>query len=132
MQFDNALGIAAKSVTPRPFATSCSAHEKSRYQERRTDRVRSVISRSEIEQSFRDMVKSICCPECELEFTDYAVNWAEAWREGRFDLMEEHGWQERDGPVKLKCECCGHRFWLNYFTKTVTNVEPPRIKKKGR
>lgn len=91
-----------------------------------------MITRAEVDQVFRDMVKSLCCPTCEVEFSDYAVEWADAWREGRFDLMEENGWQERDGPVKLKCELCGSRSWLNYFTKTVTSVEKPPVKKRGR
>lgn len=83
-----------------------------------------MITRSEIDQAFRDMVTSLCCPACELEYTEFAVEWGRAWYEGRKDLMDEQGWQERDGPFKLKCELCGHRSWLNYFAKSVTSAEP--------
>lgn len=71
------------------------------------------------------MVKSLVCPHCELEFTDFAVDWGDAWVEGRLDLMDEIGRQERDGPYKLKCELCGKRSWLNYFAKTVKSAEAP-------
>ena len=58
-----------------------------------------------------------------VEFSDAALDWAEAWLEGRFDLMQEAGWQERDGPYKLRCELCGQRSWLNYFAWTVERAE---------
>jgi hypothetical protein len=82
-----------------------------------------MASRAEVEQAFRDMVTSLQCPACELEFTDFAVEWGRAWYEGRMDLMAEQSWQERDGPFKLKCELCGHRSWLDYFAKSVTSAE---------
>ncbi len=82
-----------------------------------------MVTRQEIEAAFRERVKSIVCPNCELEFTDFAVDWGNAWLEGRLDLMNENGWQERDGPYKIKCELCGKRFWLDYFAWTVTSVE---------
>lgn len=84
-----------------------------------------MMGRDEVANAFRTMVKSLTCPHCELEFTDYAVDWGDAWVEGRLDLMAEEGWQERDGPYKLKCELCGKRSWLNYFAKTVTSAEAP-------
>lgn len=87
--------------------------------------VAGVVGRDEIENSFRNMIKALHCPECDLEFTDFAVDWGYAWREGRMDLMDEQGWQERDGPFKLKCELCGHRSWLNYFAKSVASAERP-------
>lgn len=91
------------------------------------------MTSDDVENAFRDMVTAIQCPHCELEFTDFAVEWGRAWREGRFDLMEEHGWQERDGPFKLKCELCGKRSWLNYFAGSVTSAEkPPKPIKKKR
>lgn len=88
-----------------------------------------MAHRDEIEQAFCDMVKSLQCPGCELEFTEYAVDWGFAWCEGRRDLMDEHGWQERDGPFKLKCELCGHRSWLNYFSKSITSAERVPVKR---
>lgn len=91
-----------------------------------------TVSREEVDKAFADMIKTLHCPSCDLEFTDFAVEWGRAWYEGRLDLMAEHGWQERDGPFKLKCELCGHRSWLDYFAKTVRSVEIPRriVKKK--
>lgn len=74
-------------------------------------------------QAFRDQVKALRCPHCQVEFSDAALDWAEAWLEGRFDLMQEAGWQERDGPYKLRCELCGQRSWLNYFTWTVERAK---------
>jgi hypothetical protein len=68
------------------------------------------------------MVKSLHCPECDLEFTDLAIEWAEAWQEGRMDLMAEEGTTERDGPYKIKCELCGCRSWINYFASSVSRV----------
>lgn len=94
-----------------------------------------MSSSDELQDPFRDMIKSIACPHCELEFTDFAADWGDAWCEGRRDLMDEHGWQERDGPYKLKCELCGKRSWLNYFNKSVKSAEPPPkrvVVKRGR
>jgi hypothetical protein len=84
-----------------------------------------VATRAEVEASFREMVKSLRCPSCDLEFTDFALIWGDAWLEGRHDLMVEDGGQERDGPYKLKCELCGHRSWLNYFARSVSSAERP-------
>ncbi len=94
-----------------------------------------MSSNDELQVAFRDMIKSIVCPHCELEFTDFAADWGDAWCEGRRDLMDEHGWQERDGPYKLKCELCGKRSWLNYFNRSVKSAEPPPkrvVVKRGR
>lgn len=88
-----------------------------------------VSARDDVDEAFREMVKELQCPGCELEFTDFAVEWGWAWCEGRRDLMTEEGWQERDGPFKLKCELCGHRSWLNYFSKSVKSAEKPVVKK---
>ncbi len=73
-----------------------------------------------IRAAFRARIKQLKCPSCELEFTDYAVNWFEAWLEGRNDLMREEGRFERDAPVKLCCEVCGRRAWTNSF------LSPPK------
>ena len=83
-------------------------------------------SGDDVEIAFREMVKALHCPHCDLEFTDQAVEWGWAWCEGRRDLMHEQGQDERDGPFKLKCELCGHRSWLNYFSKSVTSAEKPK------
>jgi uncharacterized C2H2 Zn-finger protein len=80
-------------------------------------------SQSEVQQAFRDKVKTLRCPTCDTPFTDAAVDWADAWWEGRADLMAEQHWQERDGPYKLKCAACGQRAWLNYFAWSVRKAE---------
>lgn len=82
-------------------------------------------SAQQVQQAFREQVKTLHCPVCDVAYSDYALDWAEAWHEGRRDLMAEHGWQERDGPYKLRCELCGHRAWLNYFSWTVSSAEGP-------
>jgi hypothetical protein len=81
------------------------------------------MSAQEIHQAFRARVKTLVCPMCDVAYSDAALDWAEAWQEGRRDLMQENGWQERDGPYKLCCELCGHRVWLDYFGWTVRSVE---------
>lgn len=75
---------------------------------------------AEIEMAFRNTVKAKKCPHCEMEFTDFSIEWGDAWQEGRDDLMKESGLQERDGPCKLKCELCGGKSWFNYFNGIVT------------
>lgn len=78
----------------------------------------------EMRASFVKMIKSIPCPNCGLEYTDYAVEWGEAWSEGRRDCMDETGFSERDGPYKVKCELCGSKALINYFTETAALTDP--------
>ncbi len=61
------------------------------------------------------MLKTLSCPHCALTYTDCAVEWTEAWLEGRRDAMRDLGYEERDGPVKLKCELCGGVALTNVF-----------------
>jgi hypothetical protein len=82
-----------------------------------------ITPRSEVDEAFRKLVKSIRCPSCEVEFSDWAADWADAWVEGRRDLMRETGHDERDGPLKVKCELCGHRAWIDYFGRTARSAE---------
>jgi hypothetical protein len=77
-------------------------------------------TREQIEAAFRAAAKKLRCPNCDCEFTDYAVDWGGAWLEGRIDHMREDGRSERDGPFKMKCELCGHRAWTDVF------LSPPR------
>lgn len=76
----------------------------------------------ELAASFRSMVKRIACPHCSNRYTDAAVDWGEAWSEGRRDRMAELGDQERDGPYKVKCELCGERGWIDYFAETASKT----------
>ena len=73
------------------------------------------VSAGELRQAFHDRLKTLSCPHCALTYTDYAVEWAEAWLEGRRDAMRELGYEERDGPIKLKCELCGGVASTNVF-----------------
>lgn len=79
-------------------------------------------SKEEIRQAFRARVKEIACPRCGEFYSDWALDWGEAWYEGRRDLLAEMGGDERDGPYKLCCELCDTRVWLNYFAFTVEVV----------
>ena len=84
-----------------------------------------MVPRDEIEREWRERVKTICCPSCGLEFTDAAIDWELAWQEGRMDLMRELrelGFGERDGDIKLKCELCEHRSWLNPFERAARSA----------
>lgn len=70
------------------------------------------------------MLKRIPCPSCDLPYTDNAVQWAEGWIAGRVDLYVElqGAVQERDGPVKIRCELCEAKAWINYFSETAELV----------
>lgn len=83
-----------------------------------------TTSREEVERAFRKMVKSLRCPSCGVEFSDWAVDWGEAWCEGRRDLLREQNSGERDGPYKVKCELCGHRSLIDYFRNEARSAEP--------
>ena len=58
-------------------------------------------------------------------FTDFAAEWALAWGEGRREAIREFA-QERDGPVQIRCEFCGQKYWLDIFTDAVVPVEQGR------
>lgn len=81
------------------------------------------VSREEIEKSFHEMVKSLKCGSCKYNFTDFSIEWGEAWREGRVEALRECDVVERDGPYKVKCENCGKRSLICYFSKTAELVE---------
>lgn len=78
--------------------------------------------RPEVKSAFRAAVKSCACPACGLEFTDAAVDWGNAWREGYVDCIREGGSDIRDGPYKLKCEMCSRRSMYNVFANAVSLV----------
>ena len=78
---------------------------------------------SEIEAAFRNSIKAHSCPACGMPFTDYAINWGDAWREGYMDSHRENGWTIRDGPFKLKCESCNKCSWYNVFGNRVGLAE---------
>ena len=81
-------------------------------------------SAADIAAAFRELVKRIRCPHCSEPFTDAAVDWGDAWSEGRRDTMSEFGEQERDGPCKIQCERCGERSRFNYFAETASKDRP--------
>lgn len=87
------------------------------------DDVRIIASRAEVEASFRSMILKISCPYCGEPFTDRAVDWGDAWQEGRRDTMRELDTQERDGPYKIKCELCNQRSFINYFAATASKAD---------
>lgn len=66
-----------------------------------------AVSAEEIRRAFREKIKTLACPHCDTTYTDFACDWSEAWSEGRREAIRELGYDERDGPVKLKCELCG-------------------------
>lgn len=68
------------------------------------------------QRAFRQMIKQLACPACSLAFSDAAVDWGDAWQEGRIDLLKELRSTERDGPFKVRCEYCGRRSFIDYFT----------------
>jgi uncharacterized C2H2 Zn-finger protein len=81
---------------------------------------------AQADEQFSAKVRQLRCPDCGLEFTDAAVDWSDAWWEGRLDLLKALGRDERDGPCKLRCEKCGHRSWLDYFAWEVRSAEGGR------
>jgi hypothetical protein len=82
-----------------------------------------MVTRAEVEDAFRSLVKSVRCPSCELAFSDGAVAWGKTWREGREDRLREEGLEERDGPCKVKCALRGHRSWIDHFGRRVRSAE---------
>lgn len=70
-----------------------------------------------IEKAFEAALRSTPCPACREPYTDSAVRWCNGWMEGRRNLMEEIGGDERDGPVYIRCEWCGVKANFNIFTK---------------
>jgi sarcosine oxidase delta subunit len=84
-----------------------------------------MASRSDIAADFRAMILQIHCPHCGEQFTDGAVDWGNAWLEGRMDTMHTFNIQERDGPYKIKCEWCDQRSWINYFSATASKIQDP-------
>jgi hypothetical protein len=82
-----------------------------------------MSSAEEIKRAFRNRVKECKCPHCEMEFTDAAVDWGDAWYEGYRDSFRLRGSDIRDGPCKLRCELCGGRSWYDIFGGRVTPAE---------
>lgn len=91
-----------------------------RYGKANEDRI--IASRAGVEAEFRSMVLKIRCPHCNELFTDGAVDWGNAWLEGRIDTMRELDAQERDGPFKVNCEWCDQRSFINYFAATASKA----------
>lgn len=91
--------------------------------EHRTQDVKLIAPRAEVEASFRSMVLKIKCPHCDEPFTEGAVDWGNAWLEGRMDAMRALDAMERDGPYKVKCEWCDQRSFINYFTATASKAD---------
>lgn len=73
------------------------------------------ISAEEIRREFNVKLKTLACPHCNEPYTDYAVDWAHAYLEGRRDALNDLSRTERDGPIKLKCELCGGQAFTNAF-----------------
>ena len=84
---------------------------------------RPANSREEIFKAFREKAKTLRCPHCDTEYTDVAVDWCDAWLEGRRDTLEELRFDERDGPIKFKCELCGGTAWSNAFLSPPTPAD---------
>lgn len=72
-------------------------------------------SKEELEKAFRDNLKNHICPNCNTQFTDYAIDWGDAWGEGRREALREQDIVERDGPFKIKCELCDSKYYYEYF-----------------
>jgi hypothetical protein len=81
-----------------------------------------MTNRDEVDAAFAAMLKAIPCPSCGAQFTDAAVQWCDAWIEGRHDLLREMNTTERDGPVKIRCERCGTRASVDIFRRAATVV----------
>jgi hypothetical protein len=82
-----------------------------------------MSTRDEVGRAFRNAVKAHPCPACGAAFTDFAIDWGDAWRAGYIDCMWENGWTMRDGPFKLKCESCKRCSWYELFANQVKLAE---------
>lgn len=81
-----------------------------------------MTTAEEVQAAFDAMLKSIACPSCDEPYSDAAVQWCNAWIEGRHDLLVEMNTTERDGLVKIRCELCDGKAWIDYFKKVATAV----------
>jgi hypothetical protein len=81
-----------------------------------------AASAAEVADAFAVAVKACCCPACGRPFTDAAVSWGMAWREGYVDCIRAEGRDIRDGPFKIKCDTCGRRSMYNIFSQKVELV----------
>lgn len=77
------------------------------------------MDREAVRRSFRRAVCRHLCPSCGATFTDGAVAWGSAWREGYEDALREEGLRLRDGPFKIACEGCGERAWYHVLSDRV-------------
>lgn len=82
------------------------------------------VSPEEVRQAFRDRLKTLRCPHCDAPYTDSAVAWCEGWLQGRRDALRDLNRQERDGPIKLKCEACAGQATTNAFFSAPKPVQP--------
>jgi len=80
------------------------------------------MPREEVERIFCEAICRHACPSCDRLFTEAAVAWGNAWREGYDDRVREEGQDLRDGPFKLSCASCGARAWYNVFANRVRAV----------
>lgn len=80
------------------------------------------VSAEDIRKAFNEKLKTLACPHCGAGYTAFAASWSEAWREGRREAIQELGFDERDGPVKLRCEACGGKAMTNAFLKPAKAV----------
>ncbi len=71
---------------------------------------------ADVEAAFRDRIKAQRCPACGAPFTDAAVDWGYAWREGYLDCLHDQEWMMRDGPFKVRCAACERRSWYGLFS----------------
>ena len=71
----------------------------------------------------RATLKETRCFHCRVEYSDWAVDWAEAWFEGKLDAADEFHLDWRDGETKIKCELCGLRAWIGPFSITLRSAE---------
>jgi hypothetical protein len=92
-----------------------------------------AVSKSEhVDAEFRARIRRFSCPACGLEYTDGAIDWMEAWLEGQRDLMDQlrgasdfDGPEfERDGYIKIRCELCSEKAWVNCFGPPAILVRP--------
>lgn len=78
--------------------------------------------RKQYEEDLLNLITSLSCPECGLNYTEFAMLWSQAYVLGRLDILEEMGLAERRDCLKLMCELCHTIGELNLLSREVDIV----------
>lgn len=79
-------------------------------------------SRDEAEDDLSNLILSLICPHCQLEFTEGAAHWALGYLQGRIDTLDELSRSERSSVCRLRCEMCRQVSELNVLSGKLDQI----------